>query len=183
MNDADRSSDSRTSGALRVAAGFSVPADVDGHLRAGGFALEVGCGGGLGCLALAEAYPAATVVGHDRDAESIKRARAMAQAANLDARVSFVVSDSERLLRNAYDLVTVAKVSDRRQALQVLNAIRNAIVPDGVCVLLEPSVSIVLGGSKRRSEMDRLSTLAERAGFSKIRLVCRDSADIYELRR
>ena len=50
--------DSRTSGALWFAAGLSVPADVEGRLRAGGVALEIGCGGGLGCLALAEAYPA-----------------------------------------------------------------------------------------------------------------------------
>jgi SAM-dependent methyltransferase len=127
MNEADRSCDSRTSGALWVAAGLSVPAEVDGRLRAGGVALEVGCGGGLGCLALAEAYPNAEVVGHDRDVESIARARALAQAAHLDGRVHFVVSDSERLPRNAYDLVSVATLSDRRQALEVLNAIRNAI--------------------------------------------------------
>ena len=183
MNDTDRSSDSRTSGALWVAAGLSVPADVDGRLRAGGVALEVGCGGGLGCLALAEAYPAATVVGQDRDPESIARAQTMAQAAGLDGRVSFVVSDSERLARNAYDLVTVATLSDRRQALEVLNAIRNAIVPAGVCVLLERPVSVVLGGSKQRRAGDRLRALAERAGFSKVSVVCRGSTDIYELRR
>ena len=183
MNEADRSSDSRTSGALWVAAGLSVPAEVHGRLRAGGVALEVGCGCGLGCLALAEAYPAAKVLGHDRDAESIARAQAMAHAADLDGRVSFVVSDSERLPRNAYDLVTVATLSDRRQALEVLNAIRNAIVPDGVCVLLEPPVSVVLGSSKRRRAGDHLRALAERAGFSKVSLVCRGSTDIYELRR
>ena len=183
MNDAGRSPESRTSGALWVAAGLSVPADVDGGLRAGGVALEVGCGGGLGCLALAEAYQAAKVVGHDRDAESIARAQAMAHAADLDGRVSFVVSDSERLPRNAYDLVTVATLLDRRQALEVLNAIRNAIVPNGVCVLLEPPVSVVLGGSKRRRAADRLRALAERAGFSKVSLVSRGDTDIYELRR
>ena len=87
------------------------------------------------------------MVGHDRDAEAIARAQAMTHAADLGGRVSFVVSDSERLPRNAYDLITVATLSDRRQALEVLNAIRNAILPDGVCVLLEPPVSVVLGGS------------------------------------
>lgn len=183
MNEPDRSSDSRTSGALWVAAGLSVPADVVGRLRAGGVALEIGCRGGLGCLALAEAYPATKVVGHDRDAEAIARAHAMAHAAGLGGRVSFVVSDSERLPRNAYDLVTVATLSDRRQALEVLNAIRNAILPDGVCVLLEPPVSVVLGGSRQRRAEDRLRALAERAGFSRVSLVCRGSSDIYELRR
>ena len=92
------------------------PGDIDGRLRTGGVALEIGCGGGLGCLALAEAYPATKVVGHDRDAEAIARAQAMAHAADFDGRVSFVVSDSERLPRNAYDLVTVAtcRIDGRR---------------------------------------------------------------------
>jgi predicted O-methyltransferase YrrM len=183
MNDTDGSSDSRTSGALWVAAGVSVPADLDGRLRAGGSALEIGCGGGVGCLALAEAYPATSVVGHDLDAEAIARARALAEAAHLDGRVSFVVSDSEKLPRNAYDLITVATLSDRRQVLQILNAIRNAIVPGGVCVLLEPPVSAVLSAAKRRIAVDHLRALAERAGFAQISLVSRGNADVYELRR
>ena len=162
---------------------MSVPADLDGRLRAGGAALEVGCGGGVGCLALAEAYPATAVIGHDRDGEAVARARALAAAANLQARVSFLVSDSEKLPRNTYDLITVAKVSDRRQALQVLNAIRNAIVPGGVCVLLEPPVSVVLGGARQRTAIDRLRALAKQAGFARISLVSHGSADVYELRR
>lgn len=184
MNDTGSSSDSRTSGALWVAAGVSVPAELDARLRTGGAVLEVGCGGGVGCLALAEAYPATTVDGHDRDAEAIARARALAEAAHLEGRVSFVVSDSEKLPRNAYDLITVSKLSDRRQVLQILNVIRNAIVPGGVCVLLEPPVSVVLGGAKRRTAVvDRLRVLAERAGFSRITFVPHGSTDVYELRR
>ena len=66
---------------------------------------------------------------------------------------------------------------------QILNAIRNAIVPGGVCVLLEPPVSVVLGGPKRGTAVDRLRALAEKAGFSKVSLVSRGSADVYELRR
>ncbi|MEO8215391.1 MAG: hypothetical protein ABI560_19480, partial [Myxococcales bacterium] len=66
MNANRRSPEASSSVALWVAAGLAVPADVDSRLRAGGAVLEVGCGGGLGCLALAEAYPFTRVVGHDR---------------------------------------------------------------------------------------------------------------------
>src|SRR3954470_7439308 len=83
-----------TSVALWVAAGASVPPDVAERLAAGGRALEVDCGGGLGCLALAEAFPAAQVVGHDRDAGAIARAQALARASGLDERLSFVVAGS-----------------------------------------------------------------------------------------
>jgi len=183
MDDTGPSPDPRTSVALWVAAGLAVPADVAGRLRAGGAALEIGCGAGLGCLALAEAYPDARVVGHDRDAGAIARAQALARAGGLDARVSFVVTDSEKLPRDAYDLASLASLADRRQALPVLNAVRNAITPDGVCVLLEPPASLLLGGARGAAAADRLRALAEQAGFSKISLVCRGSADIYELRR
>src|SRR5687768_12627619 len=44
------------------------------RLRAGGRALDVGCGSGAVCAALAKAFPAAEVIGIDPDAESISRA-------------------------------------------------------------------------------------------------------------
>src|SRR5687767_10135221 len=44
------------------------------RLRAGGRALDVGCGSGAVCAALAKAFPSAEVIGIDPDAESISRA-------------------------------------------------------------------------------------------------------------
>lgn len=183
MNATRRSPDASSSVALWVAAGLAVPADVDSRLRAGGTVLEVGCGGGLGCLALAEVYPSTRVVGHDRDPDAIERARSLAHAAALGERVSFEVTDSERLPRAAYDLATLQALSDRREASHVLNAVRNALVPGGVCLLVEPPLSFARGGSKRRVTVDNLRAVAERAGFSQFSLLCHASVDIYELRR
>ena len=50
--------------------------DAAARLRAGGRALDVGCGAGRVCIALARAFPQAEIVGVDPDAESIKIGRA-----------------------------------------------------------------------------------------------------------
>jgi predicted O-methyltransferase YrrM len=180
---ARRSSETPTSVALWIAAGLAVPVDVDRRLRAGGVALELGCGGGLGCLALAEAYPEARVVGHDRDAEAIARARSLAETAGLAGRVSFLVTDSERLPRAAYDLATLQTLSARSDAQQILNAVRNALVPDGVCLAVEPADALVPGRGRSRDNLDALRAAAEHAGFSRFTLLGRAAVDIYELRR
>jgi SAM-dependent methyltransferase len=170
-----------TSAALRVAAGAPVPADVAERLRAGGRALELDCGGGLGCLALAEAFPAAGVLGLDHDAAAVTRAQRLAAASGLEARVEFAVAGATPLPRSRFDLATVRCISTRPDALQVLNAIRNALVPDGVCLLVEP----LAGGARARdASAHALGALARRAGFLGCELTCREpELDVYELRR
>jgi predicted O-methyltransferase YrrM len=151
------------------------------RLRAGGRALELDCGGGLGCLALAEAFPAARIVGHDRDPEAVVRAQMLARTSGLDGRVTFVVDGAARLERAVFDLSTLRGVSSRPDALQVLNAIRNALVPQGVCLLVEP----LTGDARARDAAAReVDALARRAGFAGCELTCREPAlDVYELRR
>ena len=183
MNAAGRSLDSRPSVALWVAAGVVVPAEVHERLRGGGTALEIGCGGGLGCLALAEAYPTARIVGHDRDADAIERARTLARAAGLDERISFSVTGSEHLPRAAYDLATLQALSDRSDSLVIMNAVRNALVPDGVCVLVEPTDRLTGRIWNRRPTLDTLRATAEKAGFSRLRRLEGGTVDAYELRR
>ena len=175
--------------ALRVAAGAPVPPDVADRLLAGGRALEVDCGGGLGCLALAEAFPAARVLGHDRDPAEIARAQKLARASGLEDRVTFAVAGSTRLDRASFDLAAVRSVSTRSDALQVLNAIRNALTPEGVCLLVEPThgggtplVATTEAGRNARSQA--IAGLAMQAGFSRCELSCREpTLDVYELRR
>jgi predicted O-methyltransferase YrrM len=170
-----------TSAALRVAAGAPVPADVAARLEAGGRALELDCGGGLGCLALAEAFPAAEVLGLDRDPAVVARAERLASASGLDGRVQFAVTGAARLARSAFDLATIRAISAREDAAQILNAIRNALVPDGVCLLVEP----VAGDARARDKSAReIGVLAQRAGFASCELTCREAGlDVYELRR
>jgi SAM-dependent methyltransferase len=170
-----------TSAALRVAAGGPIPADVAERLRAGGRALEIDCGGGVGCLALAESFPSARVVGVDRDAAAIARARALARASELDRRVTFELAGATRLERAGFDLAAVRAVGQRADAVQVLNEIRNALAPDGACLLVEPGAG---AARSRDARADQIIALARAAGFLRCELACREpDLDVYELRR
>jgi SAM-dependent methyltransferase len=166
-------------GALWTAAWQRIPDRIVRTLASGGSALEVGCGSGLACLALAQVVPRAQVVGHDEDPAEIARARELARAAGLDARVRFAVDDSTRLPRAAYQLITAQALRERRpDPLLVLNAIRNALVPDGTCLLFEPP-----SPRPTRTTPD-LPTLARHAGFSRLtRLPSGALLPLYELRR
>jgi SAM-dependent methyltransferase len=169
----------RRLGALWAAAWQRIPEAITRTLGAGGSALEVGCGSGLACLALAEAVPQARVVGHDADPAAIARARELARAAGLDDRVRFAVDDSTRLPRAAYPLITAEALRARTsEPRRVLNAIRNALVPDGICLLLE---SLDLLASR---DGLALPVLVREVGFSRVRLLPSDGPlPLYELRR
>jgi hypothetical protein len=84
----------------------------------------------------------------------------------------------------------VRSVSTRDDALQVLNAIRNALAPDGVCLLVEPidrtnaKPLVAAAGPDAHPGPEALAALALRAGFGSCELSCREPAfDVYELRR
>ena len=80
-------------------------------------------------------------------------------------------------------------VSRRADALQVLNAIRNALTPEGVCVLAEPTEDdprplLAAAGRARDARARALAALALRAGFLRCELSCREpDLDVFELRR
>jgi SAM-dependent methyltransferase len=164
-------------GALWSAAWQSVPDAIRRTLGEGATALDVNCGTGLACLALAEAVAGAQVVGHDVDAAAIGRARTLAKAARLDHRVRFAVDESTRLPRAAFALITAENLQVRApDPARVLNAIRNALTPEGACLLLEPAYT--------RAPIGRLEVQAKRAGFSRLRLLpAEPHLRLYELRR
>lgn len=86
--------------------------DIDQRLRAphGAAVLDIGCGIGRSTLALARAYPNATVRGIDLDAASVAEAREAAARAGLADRVTFAVQDAAALASDdgqRYDLVTI----------------------------------------------------------------------------
>jgi SAM-dependent methyltransferase len=164
-------------GALWSAAWQSVPDAITRTLGEGATALDVNCGAGLACLALAEALAGAQVVGHDVDAHAIGRARTLAQAARLDHRVRFAIDDSTRLPHAAFALVTAEDLQIRApDPARVLNSIRNGLTPTGACLLLESIPT--------RAPAGRLEALATRAGFSRLRLLPSEPhLRLYELRR
>jgi SAM-dependent methyltransferase len=147
----------------------ALPDEAARRLDDGGAALEIGCGSGYGCLAIAERFPACAVTGHDRDPAAIARARVLAAAADLAWRVRFQVNDSLRLTRASAEVIVAVAALERRDAARLLNSIRNALVPDGVCLLVAEA-----------GAAGKAPALTAAAGFSRLR---RLQGALYELRR
>lgn len=108
--------------------------DVVEKLRAGGRALDVGCGSGRVCASLRKAFPAATVMGLDPDADSIRRARAASPE------VQFHVGTlSDFPERKPFDLITLCDaLHDLAEPLKTLREIRALLQPDGALFIIEP---------------------------------------------
>ncbi|WP_211195890.1 class I SAM-dependent methyltransferase [Agromyces sp. H66] len=104
---------------------------------------DVGCGHGWSALALARAYPDATVDGYDVDAPAIDAAREHAAEAGLGDRVTFHVVAGEGLPdRPVYDAAFVFEaVHDMPRPVEVLHAIRRAVRDDGVVVVMDEAVA------------------------------------------
>jgi 2-polyprenyl-3-methyl-5-hydroxy-6-metoxy-1,4-benzoquinol methylase len=112
--------------------------EVQARLRAGARIADVGCGAGRGAVALAEAFPACTVVGYDAHAPVVERARALAAEAGVADRVSFAVLDAADGLPERFDVVTTFDVlHDAVDPQRLLTAIHDALAPGGVHVCLE----------------------------------------------
>ncbi len=110
--------------------------DVVQRLRGGGRALDVGCGSGRVCAALAKAFPDADVVGVDPDAESIARARKSSKARFIVGEVSAVEK------AGGFDLVTLCDVlHDLAEPVKTLEQARALLKPDGVLFIIEPKAA------------------------------------------
>jgi ubiquinone/menaquinone biosynthesis C-methylase UbiE len=114
--------------------------DVKARLEAGGRALDVGCGAGRVSVALAKAFPNATVVGLDPDRESIRQAEAAAAAAGLSGRISFVAANTGNLdSGEGFDLITACDcIHDFAAPQLTLKEIRTLLKPDGTLFIIEP---------------------------------------------
>jgi SAM-dependent methyltransferase len=113
--------------------------DVEARLRTGDapVILDLGCGTGRSTLALARAFPNATVRGVDLDTASIASADAAAAREGLADRVTFVVGDAASIVTGErYDLVTVFEaLHDMGDPVGSLRAAR-AVLADGGAVLI-----------------------------------------------
>lgn len=103
---------------------------------------DVGCGEGWSSIALARAYPQATVDGFDVDPPSVDSAHRNAVAAGLDDRVHFHHADAAGLVDRRYDAVFAFEcIHDLPRPVEVLAAMRRAVAPDGVVVVMEEAVA------------------------------------------
>lgn len=120
----------------------SVPAVHEVLARDGARIADVGCGHGWSSVALARAYPAASVDGFDLDPLALASARE--HAAGLE-RVKFFDLPGERVAdgrTGAYDAAFVFEaLHDMPDPVGVLAALHRAVKPDGVVVILDEAVA------------------------------------------
>ncbi|MDW5593975.1 class I SAM-dependent methyltransferase [Conexibacter stalactiti] len=105
----------------------------------GGRIADVACGGGWSTIALARAYPRATVDGYDADAPSIALARANLRGSGVEPQVRFRARAGEQLdAPEPYDLVTIFEaVHDMADPVDVLAAARRLLAPGGVLLVAD----------------------------------------------
>ncbi|MFD6090533.1 class I SAM-dependent methyltransferase [Oerskovia sp. NPDC060338] len=117
---------------------------------------DVGCGAGWSTVALARAYPQARFDGYDVDAPSVDMARANAEAAGVADRVTFRVADAATLTDSiALDAAFAFECThDMPRPVEVLSAVRRAVVPDGAVVVMDEAVAETF--TAPGDEVDRL---------------------------
>jgi 2-polyprenyl-3-methyl-5-hydroxy-6-metoxy-1,4-benzoquinol methylase len=119
-----------------------VPAVHEALRRPGARIADVGCGGGWSSIALARAYPDATIDGIDVDAASVDMARKNAAGAGVADRVTFTHADGAGLADATYDAVFAFEcVHDMPRPVDVLAAVERALAPDGFVVVMDEAVA------------------------------------------
>jgi SAM-dependent methyltransferase len=118
--------------------------DLDLRLRAEPTArvLDVGCGYGWSSVALAEAYPAISVVGVDLDDASIDRARRLAAEAGVADRVTFEVRNAaEPAPAGPFDAAFIFEaVHDMPRPVEVLASIRHELAVGAPLIVMDEKV-------------------------------------------
>jgi SAM-dependent methyltransferase len=127
----------------RLAGALADVADVDAVLRRPGARIaDVGCGAGWSSIALARAYPQASVDGWDVDYPSIELARGNASEAGLDARVRFRAADAAGLGDSEYDGIFAFEcIHDMARPVEVLAGMRRALREGGAAIVMDEAVA------------------------------------------
>jgi len=112
-------------------------------LEAGARVLDVGCGAGRVCIAIARDFPRSRVVGLDPDRESIRQAEAAAAAAGVSGRITFLAATTDDLDRgDPFDLITACDcIHDFAAPQRTLEQIRALLKPDGTLFIVEPKAA------------------------------------------
>lgn len=118
--------------------------DLDETLRKpGARVVDVGCGAGWSTIALARAYPQATFEGIDVDEASVELARRNAESVGLTEQVSFHLAEGSSLGgEEGYDAAFAFEcIHDMPRPVEVLAAIREALRPEGLLVVMDEAVA------------------------------------------
>jgi SAM-dependent methyltransferase len=99
--------------------------------------IDIGCGHGWSSIALALAYPMASVDGYDPDAYSLEQARMHAEQAGVGNRVRFHVADGATIDTTADLAMAFECIHDMPNPVQVLGAARNALADEGAMLVVD----------------------------------------------
>jgi 2-polyprenyl-3-methyl-5-hydroxy-6-metoxy-1,4-benzoquinol methylase len=112
--------------------------EVKAKLEQGCRYADVGCGGGLALIKLAEAFPNSTYVGYDAFEGSVAGATEAAEAAGVSDRVSFELRDVSQGLSEKFDVIsTYDVIHDAVDPVGLLTGIRSGLADDGHYLLLD----------------------------------------------
>jgi SAM-dependent methyltransferase len=123
------------------------PAVHDLHARlespSGACVADMGCGTGWSSIAIARAYPGASVDGFDADPASIEAATANAAAEGLADRVRFFVRDaSDPGLDGVYDAVTIFEaLHDMARPVEALATAKRLLAEGGMVIVADERVA------------------------------------------
>ncbi len=125
----------------------SVP-ELHSALQSGGRVADIACGEGWSTIAIAKAYPDATVDGFDIDEPSIAQARHNAETAGVADRVQFHHGDAASIgSGDPYDVVVGFEfVHDLPSPVEVLSTMRSIVKPDGLVVVMDEKVGETFTG-------------------------------------
>ncbi|MCU1466728.1 MAG: SAM-dependent methyltransferase [Actinomycetia bacterium] len=112
---------------------------VEGRLRAGATAADIGCGHGASTILMAQTYTASRFVGFDYHAASIDTARRRSSEAGVADRVRFEVASAKDYAQDGYDLVTFFDcLHDMGDPVGAAVHARRALADGGTVMLVEP---------------------------------------------
>lgn len=116
--------------------------EVQAKLERGALVADIGCGGGLALIKLAQAYPNSRFVGYDLFERVVERARENAEKAGVADRIRFEARDCSKGLPEQYDIIaTFDVIHDSPDPIGILQTVRQAIKPDGIYICLEINCS------------------------------------------
>lgn len=105
-------------------------------LQQGGVAADVGCGGGVALMAMAQAYPNTTFHGYDPSNHAIERCRVKVAELGLKNVELFVAGGEKLPTTPTYDfLITFDCLHDMTAPGSVIEAIRHAMKADGTWLI------------------------------------------------
>jgi SAM-dependent methyltransferase len=111
-------------------------------LRRGIRVADIGCGRGRALLSMARRFPESSFTGYDLFAPVLEEAGNRAEESGLSDRVHFVQHDISRPLPEQYELITFFNsLHDVAAPVEGLRSVREALLPNGCCLILESAFS------------------------------------------